>query len=283
MRDLEERHHSFAYLKLDANSYLLPQRRNRVFGCSTSTASGTTSLDDVASDNQTWKMLLNRLGTGPSEQQFSLKDMLRTDLPAQPMQAPQDITNWKLVQARAKRANNQDPMCICMHLGSSEKRLEWMKDASTCIRPSHDIYCSMVDRPLHPQEMLKLQGSFECDFPCPDELRNLPDNLARDMAGNAFPTPCLQAALISSMVCHRTWKELATRQDFQSPEPAPNKNNQKQRKRKNPEGGFPEGDPKKAARAKNNKKQPPGTLSLSVSKLFGVVGLPNYGRLDFLT
>lgn len=282
MRDLEERHHSFTFLKLDANNYLLPQRRNRVFGCSTSTASGTRSLDDVASENQTWKMLLNRLGTGPSQQQFSLKDMLRTDLPAQPLQAPQDITNWKLVQARVKRASNQDPTCICMHLGSSEKRLEFMKDASTCIRPSHDIYCSMVDRPLHPQEMLKLQGSFECDFPCPDELRSLPDTLARDLAGNAFPTPCLQAALISSMVCHQTWKGLATHQDFQSAEPEPRKNNRRNRP-KNPKGGLPEDDQKAATMPKNNKKRPPGTLSLSVSKLFGVVGLPNYGRRDFLT
>ena len=219
IKDLEERDHAFQFSKVDAHGYLLPQRRNRVFGVSS--AKGLKTPEQVALEQQTWKTLFGKLGLGPKEHHFTLEDFLEPDLDSKPLQAPQDVRNWKAIlkQCKSKLQLGKDDTDtpICMHMGSSENRLEFMMGASTCVRPSHDIFCGLVERPFVGIELLRLQGSFESDYPYPEELQALPYTLARDLAGNAFPTTVLQANVIASLVSHHAWREMAQREDFASP------------------------------------------------------------------
>eukprot|EP00438_Fugacium_kawagutii_P002851 Skav214137 [mRNA] locus=scaffold1185:768268:769287:- [translate_table: standard] len=220
IRDMETHGHSFTFLKVDANGYLLPQRRNRVFGCSSSVGSKTPQ--EIEGEQQKWREVFARLGCGPTEQQFSLEDILESGHDVKPLQAPQDLKNWKLVLARVKRTKGADPNAtICLCMGSSEARLEYMINASTRVRPPHDVRCNLVERPLVGCELLRLQGSFPDDYPHPEAVQNLSQPLARDLAGNAFPTTVLQADFIASLIAHEAWDRVASRQNFASPKQVP--------------------------------------------------------------
>ena len=253
IRDLSAMGHSFTYSKVDAQNYLLPQRRNRVFGCSS--AINNRDPEDVISDHQKWKAIFGKFGMGPKSQQFTLEDTLEKGVEPQPLHAPQDIRNWGLIEKRVKKAK-QDPSRLCMHMGSSESRLEYMVGASTCVRPSHDIYCNVVGRPLIGCELLRLQGSFPDDYSCPDALADLPEGLKRDLAGNAFPTTVLQANLIATMIAHQdAWHQAASREDFASPKRGSRLNRKRPRQRQPPpEDG--DGEPPCSKAKKNNRKRP---------------------------
>ncbi|CAL1150276.1 unnamed protein product [Cladocopium goreaui] len=136
-------------------------------------------------------------------------------------------------------------------MGSSEKRIEYMVGASTCIRPSHEIWCSQVQRPLVGIESLRLQGSFPEDYPYPEEVRGLPENLSRDLAGNAFPTTVLQANVIASMISHAAWGEMASRADFSSP---PRQSKQRRQRNVHRPPPAPDSADVKEEPKKNNKR-----------------------------
>lgn len=209
VEDMDERGHSFSYRTVDTQSYLLPQRRNRVFGCAAAKRAKTP--EEIELESKSWKDTFARLGMGPKEQQFDLTDLLEDGLDAEPLQAPQDIQNWKAAKANVKRTKGKaqaQPMCL--HMGSSSDRLEYALGASTCVRPTHGIYCEVVQRPLVPLELLRLQGVFPSDFPFPDAIEAVSEKLLKDMAGNAFTTTVLQAAMLASLVSHDAWCHLST-------------------------------------------------------------------------
>ena len=206
IKDLAKLGHSFSFQKVDARQYLLPQRRNRVFGCSFDKLHNTD--EELQQQHEDWKRLFVQMGMVANEQRFTLQDVLEEGLEQQPLQSQQDIKNWKKVLAKAKQLNQEEEN-ICMHMGSSDARREWANKATTCIRPTHDIFYGGAGRPLVASELLRLQGVFQSDFECPDALKELPETLAKDMAGNAFPTTVLQANLISSIIAHRqVWENL---------------------------------------------------------------------------
>eukprot|EP00435_Cladocopium_sp_Y103_P071892 s64_g38.t1 len=193
---------------------------------------------------------------GPKSQQFTLEDILENDVEPQPLQAPQDVRNWGIIEKRVKKAK-QDASQLCMHMGSSEARLEYMIGGSTCVRPSHDIYCAVVGRPLIGCELLRLQGSFPNDYACPHELADLPEALARDLAGNAFPTTVLQADLIACMISHQdAWHQAASREDFASPKRRPRLNRKRPRQQQPPPEDGDEDEHPAPSKAKKNRKRP---------------------------
>eukprot|EP00438_Fugacium_kawagutii_P021717 Skav221914 [mRNA] locus=scaffold3084:91404:93296:+ [translate_table: standard] len=265
--DLEQRDHHFVYTKTDARDFLLPQRRTRVFGCSIKQRGQTTN--EMEERESTWKQLFSTLGMASKEQSFSLDEMLEKGLDPQPLQATQDIKNWKVIMSKAEKAG-KDPGSVCMHLGSSEGRLEWATQCSTCIRPSHDIYCGRVERTLVPCELLRLQGVWDLDFERPEALSDLPTLLARDMAGNAFPTTVLQANLISSLVAYApTWLSLSSGDhDSEAPPPGPACQDHRGTKRKAKKSfGETTGGPRKKAKQNiRSKRTPPGQRTASGTK-----------------
>ena len=268
IKDLGDRGHSFSFSKVDANNYLLPQRRNRVFGCSS--ANGLKTSEKMASEQHAWKAIFGKLGLGPKDQHFSLDDFLEPGLDPSPLHGPEDVRNWDLIQAKLKKNKVSQDACVCLHMGSSEKRIEYMVGASTCIRPSHEIWCSQVQRPLVGIESLRLQGSFPEDYPYPEEVRGLPENLSRDLAGNAFPTTVLQANVIASMISHAAWGEMASRADFSSP---PRQSKQRRQRNVHRPPPAPDSADVKEEPKKNNKR-PSGDGMLVWQKVLALCGPP---------
>lgn len=165
--------------------------------------------------------MFGKLGLGNKDQHFTLHDMLEPGLPEKPLQAPQDLKNFDIVMGKLKRTK-ADASTLCFHMGSTEARLEWNVGASTCVRPSHDIFCNLVKRPLKGAELLRLQGSWARDYPHPEAVEELDNAMAKDLAGNAFPTTVLQANLLSSMISFQSWKEAGMELAL-SPSPYPPK------------------------------------------------------------
>jgi len=64
LKDLQKLGHAFFYQKIDARKYLLPQRRNRVFGCSVKT--GDKSAQEIQDQGNCWKEVFCRMGAGPT-------------------------------------------------------------------------------------------------------------------------------------------------------------------------------------------------------------------------
>ena len=192
--------HSFCFSKVDTQRFLLPQRRNRVFGISAS--QGTLTQEEINAEEKKWKKAFSCLGQSPHR--FSLTDILEgASLPEAKLRAL-DAKNLSAARANAKR-KGQDVSDICLHMGSSEDRLEFCVGASTCIRPSHDVYYAKLKRTFTGQELLRMQGVFMNDFSVPEAISNIEEQLARDFAGNAFSTTVVMANLIASMVSHSAW------------------------------------------------------------------------------
>ena len=144
-----------------------------------------------------------------------------------------------------------------------------MINASTCIRPSHEIWCSQVQRPLVGIESLRLQGSFPEDYPYPEEVRGLPENLCRDLAGNAFPTTVLQANVIASMISHAAWDDMASRAEFSSP---PRQSKQRRKRNVHRPPPEPESEAADQEEPKKNSKRPSGDGMLVWHKLLASRG-----------
>lgn len=259
VRDLNELGHSFNYLKVDANRYLLPQRRNRVFGCSF--VRGEQSVPEIVGQQEKWKSVFGKLGLGNKSQQLTLDDVIEPGIPARPLQAPQDLKNWDLICAKLKQSKIS-PTSLCMHMGASETRLEYNVGASTCVRPSHEIFCNLIGRPFIGCELLRLQGSFAADYSNPKAVEDLGEQLAKDLAGNAFPTTVLQANVIASMVSHAAWRQIA---EAEGPGSLPKSTGEKQSnqskrgRRKAPPGPA---DEQQNQKKQKNRKRPSGDEKL---------------------
>ena len=192
--------HSFSYSKVDSQRFLLPQRRNRVFGISASL--GTLTQEEIKAEEKQWKKVFARLGQSPHR--FSLTDIVEDmSLPATTLR-PLDAQNLAAAKANVKR-KGQNASEICLHIGSSEDRVEFCVGSSTCIRPTHDVYYAKLKRVFTGQELLRMQGLFMNDFSVPEAIGSMDQQLARDFAGNAFSTTVVMASLIASMVSHRAW------------------------------------------------------------------------------
>ena len=130
-----------------------------MFGISAS--QGTLTQEEINAEEKKWKKAFSCLGQSPHR--FSLTDILEgASLPEAKLR-PLDAKNLSAAQANAKR-KGQDVSDICLHMGSSEDRLEFCVGASTCIRPSHDVYYAKLKRTFTGQELLRMQGVFMNDF-----------------------------------------------------------------------------------------------------------------------
>lgn len=243
--DLQKMGHGFCFQKVDSRNYLLPQRRNRVHGCSVK--QGNLTPQNMQEQQDIWKKVFFKLGLVPVEQCFDLADIVKKGLAPQPLQAPQDQKNWKTIVAKAEK-RNQQPETLCMCTGTSRDRIEWASGSSTCIRPSHDVFYGGENRPLLGSEMLQLQGVFASDFEHPRAASGLSGGLARDFAGNAFTTTVVHAYA-------HGWLALATNEDL-SPGPDPASTSQgrgKKRKTANAGAEASEGGGKKSKKETSEK------------------------------
>lgn len=186
---------------MDASQYLLPQRRNRVYG--------TADLDQGQDLDVFQSKMQQTLSTLTSDKTFPFEDVFDESLPK--IAVPNSLQ---------KRVNQAIEQCASLNKSSTNAFIdtstssgrppEMAINKTTCIRPSHPIYSIRLGRFVTVAEMFKCQGLWKDDFAAPnaidEELKNTSD--AQDLCGNAFASTCAQAQLIASLVHAKGWQSI---------------------------------------------------------------------------
>lgn len=191
--------HAFEYLKADSSQFLLPQRRERVWGSSCIGA-------DQSKYEMDMKMCMQRL---KSPARFTLEHLVRDDL-------PEDVPPSGIF---VEHLENMKKICqdrnvslskVAMDVSTGRTRApEWAHNMLTCVRPTHKIWLCGQHRFATPQEALRSHGVFFEEFPAPQVLGSLDPTLALDLAGNAFSTTVLMAKILCTMVHAFPWQQLS--------------------------------------------------------------------------
>lgn len=191
--------HTFEHKKLCSSHFLLPQRRERVWGSSVEGKDEHYGLK--------MKLTLQRF---KSPVRFPLESILDKSLPQE--MPPQSETAQKHIETIEKvcQEKNISKGLATFDISTSRTRHpEWAHDLLTCIRPSHKIWLLGERRYAHPQELVRAHGLFASEFENPQALLNIDTELCKDMAGNAFSTTVLMANILASIVNGAPWLHLA--------------------------------------------------------------------------
>ena len=200
-KDLGELGYVVEHSKIDAQDYLLPQRRNRVYAladinagqCSQSFAQKMkATMESMASD-----VLL------PFDSVFD------TTLPHQQLEGRQYDKLQEALEKACLQANCQNVFVDTST--SSTRECESATNVLTCVRPTHKIYSHQLQRFVTIQEMWAAQGLFKCNFENQEAVQSMWEQAskAQDLAGNAFASTCMQAKIVASLVHGQGWINLA--------------------------------------------------------------------------
>ena len=182
-----------AWHLFDTQDYLLPHRRNRVWGLGAIT--GSAEVKELP------KNYLSAMGHMSTS--IKLPDtLLFEDAPAEELKPGRHQDLVKAAQEVYGTGN------IYVDCSTSMKQLMAAKDVVPCITPSHPVYSTRLSRYLHPREFLCLQGLFPSCFT--PEVYECLQQKGQDFAGNSFSSTVCQATLISSIVaCPKAWAMFA--------------------------------------------------------------------------
>lgn len=145
-----------------------------------------------------------------SSKRFDLSDILGEDLPTQELPGSEVFgKHMRSVQKLCKEKGLDFNLATMDCSTSRDRNPEWAHNMLTCVRPSHRIWLFGQSRHASAQETLRAHGVLPDSFCNPFAVTNMDENLAWDMAGNAFSTPVLIAKILSSMVNAYAWMALA--------------------------------------------------------------------------
>lgn len=192
-RDLKNLGYVFQHSKLDAQTFLLRQRRTRVYGLG--------DLDGGQSEHLLNEKMSSTLSAMSSEKRFPFDKIFDPALPKVSLRGNAAAT---VQQAIGKSmVQNQSANIFVDTSTSTDRDPELAYNVTTCIRPSHPIYSVALGRYLTVGELFQCQGIFRNDLQNPqalDDALQTPSK-AQDLAGNAFASTCAQVQLIASL-CH---------------------------------------------------------------------------------
>lgn len=186
--DLKNLGFNFSWQKLDAQSFLLRQRRTRVWGVA-------DVMNDVSQQDLHTGMKRS-IDSMSSTDLMEFETVFDTSLPKQKL--TNNRQKNKLAQAVAKaRLKDGDADTIpnvFMDLASGKDRdAESAENVSTCVRPSHQIYSNALGRTLSARELWHCQGLFESAFQNPQAITDIMQNhtQAQDLAGQQEQQVCI--------------------------------------------------------------------------------------------
>ena len=202
-RDLKNLGYVFQFSKLDAQNYLLNQRRTRVYG--------TGDLDEGQNADSFRESMRATLSSLSSDIRFPFETVFDENLPKISLRG--NAYN-KVQEAIEKFALQSQSNNIFVDTSTSKDRqAECAVSITTCIRPSHPIWSVRLSRFVTTEEMFRCQGLWKDDFSFPQAISDvLADPTgAQDLAGNAFASTCAQAQVIASLVNAMGWAQIGAR------------------------------------------------------------------------
>ena len=178
--DLANMGYIFAWQKLDAQSFLLRQRRTRVWG--------VADLMGEASQHDFQKRMKHTLECMSGTKLFNYEDIFDLKMPKQRLK--NELQKKKLQEAiqntRLKHGDDSTIPDIFIDTPSSSQRIaESAEHVATCVRPTHHIYSSFLGRCLTVKELWACQGLFESSFINKNAFHEILQNpvQAQDLAG----------------------------------------------------------------------------------------------------
>lgn len=199
-KDMQNLGYTMEYGKVDAQNYLLPQRRNRIYATADVSLGPDAqayadamqaTMDDLASD-----ALMNNI--------------FDESLPKSELTTKRQ-TN-KLAEALEAACLREGSENVFMDGATSEGRVaEYAVNVLTCVRPSHQRYSQRLRRWVTVKEMFLAQGLFDANFANPEAVQDVlqRSSAAQGLAGNAFASTCTQAKMLASMVHSQGWQSIA--------------------------------------------------------------------------
>ena len=178
--DLARLGYTFEFQRLDAQKFLVRQRRNRIWG------SADVSIPDAETYGQ---HMASTVRSVQSDNLFPWEDCFDTSMASSSSSVglPERVLR-QLETAIADAQLIDGSSCVFLDVSKSDAFMEQATNVATCIRPTHDIYSHQLGRKLTVPELWCCQGLWRDDFPCPqtiDELLNENPSKAQDLAGLA--------------------------------------------------------------------------------------------------
>ena len=169
----------FHWQKIDAQFYLVRQRRERIWGI----ADLKSEVDPKDFSNRIKRTLESMAST----EHFEYEKCFDHDIPK--MKLKSKVPKQKLEQAISKvrlsgdDTDNPDVFIDCST--SMQRAPEFAVGVATCVRPSHQIYSNRLGRYLSVSELWACQGLFKESFANPKAVDDVMANQtqAQDLAG----------------------------------------------------------------------------------------------------
>ena len=180
-KDLQELGYMFSWQKLDARSFLLRQRRLRVWG-----VADLMSEVNPANFCDRMKKTIDSM-SGNELLQFD--KVFDTHIPKAQLSSETQREKMRKVieQVKLKSSDPGATPNVFMDLATGKDRNpEFAEHVSTCVRPSHKVYSNILGRQLCVKELWNCQGLFESAFPNPDAFHTIMEKPrdAQDLAGH---------------------------------------------------------------------------------------------------
>ena len=148
------------------------------------------------------------LGDMSSEMRFKFEDTFDETLPEV---IPKGNAAANIESAQERAAVKNLSMNLFIDTSTSlQWETEFAEGMSTCVRPSHPIYSTKLNRYINVHEMALCQGIFKNDFESPEAVSEFFECQAdgQDIVGNAFASTCAQAQVLASLVNSSGWLHL---------------------------------------------------------------------------
>ena len=179
-RDLAHLGFMFEHQRLDAQRFLLRQRRNRIWGSADLCSDESEAADYAAKMGATIACL-------ESDLLFPFGDVFDESMPKERLDGDRVLA--QLDRAVAKHLAESGTDNVFLDINKSDEQQEDAVNVATCIRPSHPIYSHRLGRKLTIEELWKCQGYFADDFPNPIFVKGFlqsKNRMARDLAGRGY-------------------------------------------------------------------------------------------------
>ena len=195
--DLQGLGYLVEWARTDAQDYLLPQRRNRIYA---------TGDINAGQDHETYIEDMKRtMQSMASDSLLPFTSVFDITLPEEQLEGRQFEKLQESVEKACVGAKSQN---VFVDMSTSTSRTsESATNVLTCIRPTHKIYSQKLQRFVTAKEMWTCQGLFPESFANPGPVHKMLSQTtrARDLAGNAFAATVMQARVLASLVHAQGW------------------------------------------------------------------------------
>ena len=203
-KDLADLGFTWQCRRLDTQNFLLPQRRNRAWGLYTRLCEADASADYGNRCEEFFADLSSHV--------HIQEGLWLESLPKQSLNAKSEARMKPLLEKLKLERSDWADLFIGVGTSSGREQ-EHACGATTCLRPTQQVYSNRLGRNLTAAEHLRLQGIFANDFARPDVVDALArkQTLAKSFAGKAYSTTVLQANFLCLLTHSDCWKVMRQR------------------------------------------------------------------------